>query len=209
MKEENVSLQIRLDEKLSPDDHESTITTILAEIQRINTQTGELEIHSPSKYFNTFRFRLFCTMVSVSVVIAARKNSGINLPLVLDDVFYASDYNSKTTFRQFILTILDLFRRFNSEMPLQLILFTHDELVFDSALDAILEFETLKTELQPTQLIDKQWITPIEQRTAFARLFPAKDVDRTATKSEFGNYWDLTYKIPTQIEHLLNENHNG
>jgi hypothetical protein len=209
LKEENVELLIRLDEKQFPDDPESIVTTIVAEIHRTNTNTGESEIHSPSKYFNTFRFRLFCTMVSVSVVIAARKNSGINLPLVLDDVFYASDYNSKTTFRQFILRILDLFRRFNSEMPLQLILFTHDELVFDSALEAILEFETLKTELEQIQVIDKQWKTPIENRTVFARLFPAKDVDQTVTKSQFGNYWDLTYKIPTQIEQLLNENHNG
>lgn len=209
LKEENVSLQIRLDEKPSLDDQESTVTTILAEIQRINTQTGEQEIHSPSKFFNTFRFRLFCTMVSVSVVIAARKNSGINLPLVLDDVFYASDYNSKTTFSLFIRTILDLFRRFNSEMPLQFVLFTHDELVFDSALDAISEFETLKTELLPTQAIDLQWKNSIEHRTAFARLFPAKDVDSKVTKSAFGNFWDLTYKIPTQIVHLLDENENG
>lgn len=205
LKEENVSLQIRLDEKPSPDDPESTVTTILAEIQRINTQTGELEIHSPSKYFNTFRFRLFCTMVSISVVIAARKNSGINLPLVLDDVFYASDYNSKTTFREFILTILNLFRMFNSEMPLQLILFTHDELVFDSTLDAIGEFESLKSELPSSQLVDTQWKNPIEHRTAFARLFPANDVETTVTQSEFGNYWDLTYKIPTQLEHIFNE----
>ena len=90
-------------------------------------------------------------------------------------------------------------------MPLQFILFTHDELVFDSALDAISEFETLKTELQATQLIDAQWKNPIEHRTAFARLFPAKDVEPAVTQSEFGNYWDLTYKIPTQLEHLLNE----
>ncbi|MBL0030897.1 MAG: hypothetical protein IPP27_01515 [Bacteroidetes bacterium] len=52
LKEENVTLQIRLDEKPSADDPESIVTTILAEIQRINIQTGELEIHSPSKYFN-------------------------------------------------------------------------------------------------------------------------------------------------------------
>lgn len=205
LKEENVSLQIRLDEKPLPEDPEATVTTILAEIQRLNNQTGELEIHSPTKYFNTFRFRLFCTMVSVSVVIAARKNSGINLPLVLDDVFYASDYNSKTSFRQFILTILDMFRRFNSEMPLQIILFTHDELVFDSAIDAVLEYETLKSELSPNQLVDAQWSIPIEHRTAFARLFPAKDVESDVTLSKFGNYWDLTYKIPTHIEHIINQ----
>ena len=203
--EENVSLQIRLDEKPSTDNPESTVTTILAEIQRKNTQTGELETHSPSKYFNTFRFRLFCTMVSVSVVIAARINSGINLPLVLDDVFYASDYNSKITFRQFILTILKLFKRFNGEMPFQFILFTHDELVFDATLDAISEFEDSKSELSSTQLLDNQWESPIEHRTLFARLFPANDVEPKVTKSEFGDYWDLTYKIPTQLDYLLNK----
>lgn len=205
LKEENVSLQIRLDEKPSADDPESIVTTILAEIQRVNTQTGEIEIHSPSKYFNTFRFRLFCTMVSISVVVAARKNSGINLPLVLDDVFYASDYSSKITFRQFITTVLSIFRKFNSEMPLQFILFTHDELVFDSALDAIAEFELQEIGVpQPEE--NSEWKNPIKNRTMFARLFSAKDVEPTTTESQFGKYWDLTYKIPTQLEPLLNEN---
>ena len=204
LKEENVSLQIKLDEKPSADDPESIVTTILAEIQRVNTQTGELEIHSPSKYFNTFRFRLFCTMVSISVVIAARKNSGINLPLVLDDVFYASDYNSKTTFRQFITTVLSIFRKFNSEMPLQIILFTHDELVFDSALDAIAEFELQNAEIKQDE--SSEWKNPIQDRTVFARLFSARDVEPTTTESPFGKYWDLIYKIPTQLEQLLNKN---
>lgn len=203
--EENVSLQIRLDKRQLTDDPESTITTILAEIQRENAQTGELEVHSPSKYFNTFRFRLFCTMVSISVVVAARKSSGINLPLVLDDVFYASDYQSKTTFKQFILTVINIFRKFNNEMPLQLILFTHDELVFDSALDAIADFESEKTELPNDQEENSEWKTLIQNRTVFARLFSAKDVDENPTESQFGNYWDLSYKIPTQLENLFNQ----
>jgi hypothetical protein len=147
-------------------------------------------------------------MVSISVVVAARKNSGINLPLVLDDVFYASDYSSKTTFKQFIKTILGIFRKYNSEMPLQLILFSHDELVFDSALDAFAEFETLKAVLPSNPILDAQWMNPIEHRTIFARLFSSKDVEETPTESEFGKYWDLTYKIPTHVDQLLNENEN-
>ena len=202
LKEENVSLQIKLEEKASDNDPESIETTILAEIERINTQTGEIEIHSPSKYFNTFRFRLFCTMVSLSVVIAARKNSGINLPLVLDDVFYASDYSSKTTFRQFLSTVFSIFRKFNGEMPFQLILFTHDELVFDAAIDAIAEFE-LEEFANTEEFQCEQWKEPIQNRTVFARLFPAKEVDAKPTVSPFGDYWDLTYRIPTQLEHLL------
>jgi len=87
LNEENVKLEIRLDKQQDPENNELLTTTIVAEIKRTNIDSGEVETHSPSKYFNTFRFRLFCTMVSVSVVIAARKNSGINLPLVLDDVF--------------------------------------------------------------------------------------------------------------------------
>jgi len=209
LKEENVSLQIRLDEGAASDDPESIITTIIAEIQRINTQTGEFEIHSPSKFFNTFRFRLFCTMVSISVVIAARKNAGINLPLVLDDIFYASDYNSKNTFRKFLLNVINIFRKFNSEMPFQFILFTHDELVFDSALDAIAEFENGKTQLPKEQIEDAEWKTSIQNRTIFARLFSAIDLEQIPTESQYGAFWDLSYKIPIQIEQILTEHQNG
>ena len=201
LREENVTLQIRLDEHNSNDDTEAVITTILAEIQRINKETGEIEIHSPSKYFNTFRYRLFCTMVSISVVIAARKNTGINIPLVLDDVFYASDYNSKITFHEFIIKILNIFQKFNSNMPLQLILFTHDELVFDSAIEAFAEFEYQNVSSSENE--NKQLVNQIQSRTIFARLFSAKEMDATITESSFGNFWDLTYKIPTRLEQIL------
>jgi len=121
-------------------------------------------------------------------------------------MFSASDYNSKTTFKQFLLAILNIFRKFNGEMPLQFILFTHDELVFDSALDAISEFESMKTLLFEERIEDEQWKSPIENRTSFARLFSAKDTEESPSESQFGKYWDLTYKIPTQLEHLLKVN---
>jgi len=206
LKDDKVKLKIKLDEKFIDSDTESKVTTIVAEIQRQNTETGELEIHSPSKYFNTFRFRLFCTMVSISVVIAARKNSGINIPLVLDDVFYASDYNNKITFQEFIKTMLSLFKKYNNEMPLQFILFTHDELVFDSALDAIADFEEKEENSTSNILENSEWNSPILNRTIFARLFPAKDIESSSTKSPLGDYWDLSYKLPTKIEQILKTN---
>ena len=91
-------------------------------------------------------------------------------------------------------------------MPLQVILFTHDELVFDSALDAIAEFELKDLDASNEQHENVEWKTPIQNRTVFARLFPAKDIDSTITESPFGKYWDLSYKIPTQLEQLLKTN---
>jgi hypothetical protein len=100
--------------------------------------------------------------------------------------------------------VLSIFRKFNGEMPLQFILFTHDELVFDSALDAISEFE-IQTKATTQQYENSEWENPIQNRTVFARLFSAKDVESKTTESPFGKYWDLTYKIPTQLGQLLNE----
>ena len=44
------------------------------------TQTAQ----EVNKYFNTFHYRLFCTMVGISIAVASRKSTGINLPLVLE-----------------------------------------------------------------------------------------------------------------------------
>lgn len=89
-----------------------------------------------NKYFNTFHYRLFCTMVGISIAVASRKNTGINLPLVLDDVFYASDFENRATIEEFISKLFELFKEFTPDKELQLILFTHDQLIFESIIKA-------------------------------------------------------------------------
>lgn len=90
-----------------------------------------------NKYFNTFHYKLFCTMVSISIAIASRKKTKINLPLILDDIFYSSDFENRATIEKFIQKLFSLFKEYTPDMPLQLIMFTHDNMIFDSAIHAL------------------------------------------------------------------------
>lgn len=133
---------------------------------------------SVNKYFNTFHYRLFCTMVGISIAVASRKNTGINLPLVLDDVFYASDFEKRTSIEEFLQKLFKLFQEFVPDKPLQLILFTHDQLVFESAISAVSELPKIQ----------------------FAKLFPPEDAEKET------DYLNLIYKIPAYLPHRIMQN---
>lgn len=80
------------------------------------------------KYFNTFRYRLFCLTLQAMLNIKRMKNEGFSFPFVLDDVFYANDYRNKQELKKFFEEI----RKYASEqldesLGLQIIFFTHDE----------------------------------------------------------------------------------
>ncbi len=163
---EDISIEIDIEKK--EDDNGDVISeTIYA---KIKSPYGDI---SPNKYFNTFRYRLFCMMVSLSIALASRVRSGVNLPVVLDDVFYASDFIKRASIEKFLEQMIKTFAEF-SDLPLQLILFTHDELIFDSAMHAIRKLK-------------------IESDTIFAKLLPFDDSE----SKQF--YSELTYRIPTNI----------
>ena len=109
-------------------------------------------------------------MVGISIAIASRKNTNVNLPLVLDDIFYASDFENRTTVEHFLKYIFKAFKDYTPEMPLQLILFTHDQLIFESAIKVIKDIE--------------------ETDIAFAKLFPYTEAVETE------DYKNLIYKFP-------------
>ncbi|TAL69828.1 MAG: hypothetical protein EPN82_04185 [Bacteroidetes bacterium] len=134
---------------------------------------------SISKYLNTFHYRLFSIIVGISVAIASRRVTGINMPLVLDDVFYASDFENRATIEKFIHSLFDIYEKFTRNLPLQLILFTHDELIFESAMMATPEYQ-----------IDK---------INFAKLFPFKDAEKE------GDFLNLIYKLPQYLPQKLYE----
>jgi hypothetical protein len=102
---------------------------ITAYIEPLDKSYGAQPVN---KYFNSFHYRLFCTMIGIGIAIASRKNTGVNLPLVLDDIFYASDFENRVTIEGFISKLFSLFKKFTPEKELQLILFTHDQLIFES-----------------------------------------------------------------------------
>lgn len=133
--------QVRIVLKKEPDKIDEETGQVLSEIivayAVLNDEDkGTLPI---KKYLNTFHYRLFSTMVGIGVAIASRLNTGINLPLVLDDIFYASDFQNRATVENFIKELFNIFKRYTPDKELQLILFTHDELIFESIIKTCIE----------------------------------------------------------------------
>jgi len=137
---------------------------------KISALNGEsIEVN---KYFNTFRLELFATLVQVAIAIASRKNNGVNFPIVIDDIFNSSDFESKAHIHDFIKQLFDLFHKYNEEYPLQFILFTHDETLFESLIATPLE---------------------TDNNLQFARLFSYQEAE------EKGNFKELVYKLPKRF----------
>lgn len=150
---------------------------ITAFIKERNTNNPPISIN---KYFNTFHFRLFCTMAGISIAVASRKNTGINLPLVLDDVFYASDFENRSTVERFIKKLFDLFKKHTENIPLQLVLFTHDQQIFESTIKVVNEIQG--------------------KNIAFAKLFQYSEA-----RNE-GGYLNLVYKFPDYFPNTIMNN---
>lgn len=130
----NVELEIKMKE----DEVDSETGEVLSEIITAYIVTKDKSQPSlpVNKYFNTFHYRLFSTMVGISIAMASRINTKINLPLVLDDIFYASDFENRATVERFIKELFDIFNKYTPNLELQLILFTHDQLIFESIIKA-------------------------------------------------------------------------
>jgi hypothetical protein len=152
---------------------------VLSEIitAHIAHKNQDISPQSVGKYLNTFHYRLFSTMVSVSIAIASRINTRINLPLVLDDILYASDFENRSTIENFLNEIFKAFKTYTPDMPLQFILFTHDQLIFESAIKIQRTAET--------------------GNMTFAKLFSYKEA-----KAEH-NYLNLIYKFPEYFPQTL------
>jgi hypothetical protein len=164
--------EIDLEISKQPEEYDEETGEVLSEIiiAQLKIKNTDIPPQPVNKYLNTFHFRLFSTMVGISIAIASRKNTNVNLPLILDDIFYASDFENRTTVEYFLKHIFKAFKDYTPEMPLQLILFTHDQLIFESAIKVIKDIEG----------------TDI----AFAKLFPYSEAKETE------NYKNLIYKFP-------------
>lgn len=80
------------------------------------------------KYFNTFRYRLFCFSLQVVVNLKMMKKYNFSFPIVFDDVFYANDYkNKKELYRFFKVLESQSATILGEEKKLQFLFFTHDE----------------------------------------------------------------------------------
>ncbi len=165
-----------------PEDIDEETGEVLSEIitASIVHYNNEFPPQAVSKYLNTFHYRLFSTMVSVSIAIASRINTRVNLPLILDDIFYASDFENRATIEQFLKEIFKAFKVYTPDMPLQLIMFTHDQLIFESAIKALYEIDGIS-----------------HNDVAFAKLFQYSE------SKQMDGYKNLIYRFPEYFPEKL------
>lgn len=104
------------------------------------TEKSQIISMSPKKYFNTFRLKLFTLCVQTVMAITLMKEKDIRVPIVFDDVFYASDFENRRKLKFFFTWMNDTYNSIMSKektAPLQLIFFTHDEQIFSVCRDTI------------------------------------------------------------------------
>lgn len=89
----------------------------------------------PREYLNTFRYKLYCMTLKFVVAFTIKKFYNINFPIIIDDIFYSSDFSHRNMVRDYFRA---LFKKHDELFPkedqkLQVIFFSHDEVVIDAA----------------------------------------------------------------------------
>ena len=105
--------------------------------EKLDIQIDELDSHQIQidvngipvhKYFNTFRYRLFCLSLQVAINLKMMKAYNFNFPLVFDDVFYANDYKNKRQLGNFFEVLYaQASSILGADKELQVLFLTHDE----------------------------------------------------------------------------------
>lgn len=189
---ESINLELSLEKIDRNIDGEIFQTEVI--MAKIVQKNGEST--TPDIYFNTFRYKVFCLMISLSIALSTRMRYKVNLPLVMDDLFFASDFISKNSFSIFLQKIIGLFYKYTPNMPFQFILFSHDDLIFRSALDAIDEFNLKSTDID---YCAENKIN-LNKKTLLARMFSLEDKDMPEIMNDGAKYWNLIYTLPKEIK---------
>lgn len=192
LKGSGLELKIELQTQIiKTEEDELKRDTIVARI--INLTSGKTI--TPDIYFNTFRYKLFTLMISLSLALATRKKYKINMPLVLDDLFAGSDFVSKNSFSEFLSKMIGLFYEYTPQLPLQFILFTHDDVIFRSALDAL---DNFKIEEQNKELSEENKIL-LYEKTKIGRIFKIEESDLEISKNTTNPFKEIVYYMPSKI----------
>lgn len=114
----------------------------------VNDKTGKLDIKykingcyiDPILYLNSFRFKLYTLCLKIGMAFSVMQLLKISFPIVLDDVFYSSDFSNRENVCFFIREIFELYNekiKPKTGLPLQIIFFTHDEVVLEAAVNGM------------------------------------------------------------------------
>lgn len=155
---------------------------------RVTTNNNHQFSTSPRKYLNTFRFRLYAVMLKISLALYYMESNECVAPIIIDDVFNASDFENSVSLSAFVSKIYEVYQEvINSDKPLQLIILTHDEMMANSFQRGV--------KMKSAKMIDKIKSgakSDPERYFIQARLFhytDAKEVEKTRGIGPFMNLY--------------------
>ena len=153
--ERTIDLLVEKQKEIIKDFKENRFPMIKEILKTFSSQDGELEIEetivegksvlkivikdpisgmetmmpTPQEYYNSFRYKLYAVSFKIALALMEMKRKCIRVSLVIDDVFNASDFENNIRLEYFVHNIYKAYDKMNMEIPLQLILLTHDEMV--------------------------------------------------------------------------------
>lgn len=127
----------------------------------------------PSLYLNTFRFRIFVVILKIALAFSFMKTEKVLIPIAIDEVFNSSDFEKRLQLEEYVNIIYNLYNEMKiSKSRLQLILFTHDEVVLRS----FVRGAKLTKDFYATNVIPKDYIQ--------GRLFNQKESEKLSALDE-------------------------
>lgn len=100
---------------------------------KVTPENGAPFETTPREYLNSFRFVLYCVVLKFSLALCQMRKKKISAPIVIDDIFDASDFENSLKLERFVYLVFKTYRKYvkdyGVEVPLQLILLTHDEMM--------------------------------------------------------------------------------
>lgn len=87
---------------------------------------------TPQEYYNSFRYKLYAVSFKIALAFTEMKLKDIRVPIVIDDVFNASDFENNLRLEYFVYNIYKAYDSMSFDEPLQLIVLTHDEMVLNA-----------------------------------------------------------------------------
>lgn len=88
---------------------------------------------NPNEYLNSFRFKLYAIALKLSLAFWYMKKNRCILPIAIDDVFNANDFENSGRLQQFVHKIYQAYHdKVNDTIPLQVIVLTHDEMILNA-----------------------------------------------------------------------------
>ena len=109
--------------------------TFKMEIALLNTFGKTIETFTPEKYLNTFRYKLYCMTLKMAIAFAMKRFYKINFPIVIDDIFYSSDFTHRGMVRKYFRMLFEKHKELfpESKNELQVIFLSHDEVIVEAA----------------------------------------------------------------------------